>query len=220
MRYADISPRELTELLDRWAPLTPVPGVPALRAHQAPDLYALWHALERVTGDSAVDPPFWSLVWPAAVLLARHFEAAPPRGQRVLDLGCGGGVAAMAAARAGAAEVVANDVDPTALAVAVRNAEANAVMLTPCHRDRVADEDLGTFDLVVVGDLFYEKKVSDALSTALRAARQQGAEVLIGDGGRAFVPDAGLELLARAELAVPFDVEGVAIRDTRLLRLV
>ena len=89
-------------LLARLAPLTPVPGRPDLVAHYAPDVFALWQAWEEECGaPQAV--PFWAAVWPAGQLLARVVQAEPAwvRGQTVLDLGCGSGVAGIAALRAG-----------------------------------------------------------------------------------------------------------------------
>ena len=101
-------------LLARLAPLTPVPGRPDLVAHYAPDVFALWQAWEEECGaPQAV--PFWAAVWPAGQLLARVVQAEPAwvRGQTVLDLGCGSGVAGIAALRAGATRVVAHDIDLT-----------------------------------------------------------------------------------------------------------
>src|SRR5215831_1596234 len=117
-------------LLARLAPLTPVPGRPDLVAHHAPDVMALWQAWEEECG-ALQDVPFWATVWPAGQLLARVVQAEPlwVRGQTVLDLGCGSGMAGIAALYAGATRVVAHDIDPVALAIAARNGRANAVAL-------------------------------------------------------------------------------------------
>ena len=87
-------------LLARLAPLTPVPGRPDLVAHYAPDVFALWQAWEEECGAPQAVPG--AAVWPAAQLLARVFQAEPAwvRGETVLDLGCGSGVAGVAALHA------------------------------------------------------------------------------------------------------------------------
>src|SRR5919198_1123057 len=105
-------------LLARLAPLTPVPGRPDLVAHHAPDVFALWQAWEE-EGGAPQTVPFWATVWPAGQLLARVVQAEPAwvRGQTVLDLGCGSGVAGIAALSAGAARVVAHDIDPVGVVV-------------------------------------------------------------------------------------------------------
>jgi predicted nicotinamide N-methyase len=207
-------------LLARLAPLTPVPGRPDLVAHQAPNLLALWQAWEAECG-ARCDVPFWAIVWPAAQLLARVLQAEPAwvRGKTVLDLGCGGGVAGIAAIRAGAARATAHDRDPVALAVAAQNATANAVTLTlertpllhgPCST--------GT-QCILVGDLFYERAEAAVLEAWLRTARGRGVEVLIADASRPFAPTAGVRCLREECLATAWDVEGTPERTVRLLTL-
>jgi predicted nicotinamide N-methyase len=189
-------------------------------AHQAPDVVALWQAWEKECG-ALQHVPFWAVVWPAAQLLARALQAEPAwvRGKTVLDLGCGGGVAGMAAAHAGAARVIANDIDPVALAIAAKNATANAVDLTleptlllhgPCPA--------GT-QCVLVGDLFYERSAAAVLWAWLRMAHGRGVQVLIADASRPFAPTAGVRCLRQERLATAWDVEGTHERTVRLLTL-
>lgn len=207
-------------LLARLAPLTPVPGRPDLVAHQAPDPVALWQAWEAECG-VIQGVPFWAVVWPAAQLLARVFQAEPAlvRGQTILDLGCGGGVAGIAAAQAGAARVIAHDIDPVALAIAAQHATANAVALTlertpvlhrPCPQD---------LQCILVGDLFYEHAASAALWAWLRTARRQGVQVLIADASRPFAPTTGVRCLWEERLATASAWEGTHTRTVRLLTL-
>ncbi len=210
------------DLIRRLAPLAPVPGRPDLVAHQAPDVFTLWQAWEQQSG-AKHDVPFWAVVWPAAQLLARFLAAHPEwaRGRIVLDLGCGGGLAAIAAAKAGAKRVYANDIDPAALEMTARNAAANDVSLALDGSDLVDrgwPEDVG---LILVADLFYEKGASDALLTKLRDARRGGVAVLIGDASRPFSPQAGdgVRMLAEELLETDFDLEGVKARMTRILTL-
>ena len=205
-------------LLARLAPLTPVPGRPDLVAHHAPDVVALWQAWEEECG-VIQGVPFWAVVWPAAQLLARVLRAEPDwvRGKTVLDLGCGGGVAGIAAAHAGAARVIANDIDPVALAMAAKNATANAAVLTlertrllhgPCPADT---------QCILVGDLFYERSEASTLWAWLCTARRRGVQVLIADASRPFAPTTGVRRLREERLATAWAWEGTHERTVRLL---
>jgi predicted nicotinamide N-methyase len=139
-------------------------------------------------------------------------------GARVVDLGCGGGLVAVAAAVAGASHVVANDVDPVALGIAVRNAAANGVDVQPSQRDLLADEALAA-DVLLVADLFYEKEQAERSLRLLGALRRRGARVLIGDGGRPFAPASGVTVLGLERVAVNRELEGVLEREVRILEL-
>ena len=207
-------------LLAQLAPLTPVPGRPDLVAHQAPDPVALWQAWEAECG-AIQGVPFWAVVWPAAQLLARGFQAEPVwvRGQTVLDLGCGGGVASIAAAQAGAARVIAHDHDPVALAIAAQHARANGVNLLLHGAPLLHAPCPAPITCILVGDLFYERAAASALWAWLRTAHQQGARVLIADASRPFAPTAGVRCLREERLATAWAWEGTHARTVRLLML-
>jgi predicted nicotinamide N-methyase len=207
-------------LLARLAPLTPVPGRPDLAAHHAPDLFALWEAWETECG-AQQGVPFWAVVWPAARLLARVFQAEPAwvRGQTVLDLGCGGGVAGIAAAHAGAARVIAHDRDPVALAIAAQNATANAANVILQGAPLLHRPCPASITCILVGDLFYERAAAVALEAWLRAARRRGVQVLIADAARPFVPTVGVRCLWEERLATVWAWDGTSVRTVRLLTL-
>ena len=207
-------------LLARLAPLTPVPGRPDLVAHHAPDVIALWQAWEEECGaPQAV--PFWATVWPAAQLLARVVQTEPAwvRGQTVLDLGCGSGVAGIAALSAGAARVVAHDIDPVALAIAAQNATANAVALRLQGTPLLHGPCPARITCILVGDLFYARSEASALEAWLRTARRRGVQVLIADACRPFAPTAGVRCLWEERLATAWAWEGTHTRMVRLLTL-
>lgn len=215
---------DLLAILSRYAPLGPVEDVPELLCHGAEDVYGLWAAYEaHWPGSGPSEAPFWALAWPAARLAARwlleHPEAVA--GKRVLEIGCGGALAAIAAAKRGAAVVYGNDVAPEALIVAESNALANGVQLELlCEDALVSLVDRGPWDVVLAADFFYEREASSGVAAALLRARQAGAQVWIADGGRAFVPrDVAQRVLVEAELAVSVAVEGCATRRVRLLEL-
>lgn len=102
------------------------------------------------------EPPYWCFCWASGLVLARWLAANPERvrGKRVLDFGSGSGVAAIAAARAGAAEVVACDLDPLALAACRANATLNGVTLSYSD-DFFAEPD--RYDLIIVADVLYDR---------------------------------------------------------------
>lgn len=117
------------------------------------------------------EPPYWSFCWASGLALARYLAEHPQwvRGKRVLDFGAGSGVAAIAAARAGAQEVVACDLDPLALAACRANAELNQVQLG-YSSDFFAEAD--RFDLVLVADVLYDRANLPLLDHFLSRARQ------------------------------------------------
>lgn len=206
--------------LARYAPLRPVDGCAGIVAHQAEDLFALWQAWERECGSECATP-YWASVWPAAIVLARHILGNPEvvRGKTVLDLGCGGGVAGIAAGKAGACRVIANDIDPIALEIAKRNFSANDLPVEIVARNLVELPELPPLDLIVVADLFYHRAAANSLAAFLRRARKHGTQVLIADGNRPFTPATGIDLIARETVPVSMELEGVPHREVKLLAL-
>ncbi|MFI5493008.1 class I SAM-dependent methyltransferase [Actinoplanes sp. NPDC051859] len=149
---------------------------------------------------SDAPPPFWAFVWAGGQALTRYVLDHPElvAGKRVLDVATGSGVAAIAAARAGAASVEALDLDPAAAEAAQRNAEANGVTV----RARAADvSEAGPTDVVLAGDVFYTRTVADRMTAALRKSAAAGALILVGDPGRGYFP--GRLFVPRAEYTVP-----------------
>ena len=214
---------ELAALLDREAPFGPAPLCPEIRVFQGRGLIAVWEAAERLAG-RPLPAPFWAYPWPGGAALARVVLDSPERvrGRRVLDIGTGGGLAALAAARAGAAEVVANDMDPWALATARLAAARQRLRLITLEADVTepgVDAELETYDVVLCADLHYERRTTPRLRALLERARQSGAEVLVADAGRAYFDPTGLTLLAEYDVAVPHDVEGVDTRRARVYAL-
>jgi predicted nicotinamide N-methyase len=207
-------------LLAQFAPPSPVDGSHGIIVHQTPDVFALWHAWEEECG-ARQDTPFWAVVWPGAVVLAGYLGAHPElvRGRTVLELGCGGGVAAIAAARSGAARVTANDVDPVALHVTQLNAALNRVAVEVSNADLTEHDWPHGVDVILLADFFYERGAAEQMLSRLRERVKDGATVLIADGGRPFAPHDGVEVVAESDVRVNEDLEGVCERHVRLLRL-
>ncbi len=237
-------PVSLAALLDEYAPLGPAPLVPEVRVFRGRVLLELWGAAERLAGHTLA-PPYWAYPWPGGIALARLVLDHPEvvAGARVLDLGTGGGVAALAAALAGAAEVVANDQDPWAIATARLAAERQGLVLTPLLAELTAEFSVGpaaalregapapagaaraeacftgAFDLVLCGDLSYERRVAPRIRAFLDSARAGGARVLAADAGRAYFDATGFTLQSEYLVPVPRDLEGADERTARVYLL-
>lgn len=215
------APHVLEALLDRVTDFTAPPLLPELRVFQARSLVEVWAAAEEIAG-APLPSPFWAYAWPAGVALARVILDAPERvrGARVLDVGAGGGVTALAIARAGAARVVANDVDPWALATARLAATRQGLAIATDDRDLTFHpEVVRDFDVVIASDLLYEKHAAPRQRALLDAARTAGADVLVADAERTYFDATGLTELARFDIRVPTDLEGVDVRQTIVFTL-
>jgi predicted nicotinamide N-methyase len=211
----------LEALLDTFAPLTPPPLCPEILAFQARSLVEIWEAAERLA-EAAVPAPFWAYAWPAGQAIARVLLDQPHlvAGGRVLDIGAGGGVASLAALRAGAAEVVVNDTDPWALAIAALAAARQGFTLASLPGDLTAAPDrVAGFDLVLCADLAYERSRAPAQRALLTRLRAGGARVLIADAERPYFQPDGLRPLARFTVPVARDLEGVDHRIARVYEL-
>ncbi|GAB3095383.1 class I SAM-dependent methyltransferase [Pseudomaricurvus hydrocarbonicus] len=121
-------------------------------------------------------PYYWAFCWASGLVLSEYIVANPDlvAGKRVVDFGCGSGVVAIAAAKAGAAEVVACDIDPVAMLATRENAELNQVTLT--YSDDFDHID-GSVDLIIVADVLYDRDNFPWLSRFVDRA----GEVLIAD---------------------------------------
>lgn len=197
-----------------------VPFVPELRIHTANEVTPLWGETEAWLGRTGVDVPFWAVPWAGGQALARWVLDHPNavRGRRVLDLGAGSGLVAIAAAVAGAARVVAVDVDPLAEVACALNALANRVALEVIRSDIVGSPLAGPDapNVLLAGDVWYDRALAARLAPWLATLDASGTLVLTGDPGRAYVPD-GWHELARYEVPTPEDLESCAVKVTRVL---
>ena len=210
---------------DGRPPLTyaPVPYVPEVSIFQAPAGTGLWDASDGAY-HSDRPPPFWAFPWAGGQALARYVLDHPGivAGKAVLDLGAGSGLVAIAAAYAGASKVRAVEVDPAALDAIRRNvAEASRasralrggpadVRVEAVLEDLLADPsaDLGgDIDVLLAGDMFYTGRLRDLSMRFLRRTERRGARVLVGDGGRGFLPADSFEQLASYDVPTPVAIE-------------
>ncbi|MBD8577398.1 methyltransferase [Pseudomonas syringae] len=162
------------------------------------------------------EPPYWSFCWASGLALARFLAAHPEwvAGKRVLDFGAGSGVAAIAAARAGALEVVACDLDPLALAACRANAALNGVELG-YSADFFAEAN--RFDLILVADVLYDRANLPLLDQFL----SRGREALVADSRvrdfqhPAYQRLASLQALTLPDLAEPHEFRQVSLYHAR-----
>lgn len=188
----------------------------------------MWEASERLAGQPMA-APFWAYAWAGGSALARVVldTAEWVRGRTVLDIGCGGGIASLAAARAGAARVLANDQDPWALAVTRLAAARQGLSVELVAGDlarrqawkRISDEASTGADVVLAGDMAYERTVAPRLAGLLRRLAAGGARVLVADAGRLYFDPSGLEEVATFTVDVPQDLEGTRQRTATVYRL-
>ena len=194
--------------------------VPELSLHLADDMDAAWASLQAELDDGDLPPPFWAFAWLGGQAVARYVLDAPEvvRGRTVLDLATGSGLCALAAARAGAASVVAVDVDPLAVEAAVLNATHNGCVVDVRCAD-LLDDDPPPYDVVLAGDVFYDAQMSERVQPWLLAARAADARVVVGDPGRHYLPRALMSEQAAYDIPTTRDLEGVEVKRVRVYEL-
>ena len=203
----------MTDYLRTHTRLAPVPFVPELVLHQADEPIALWTETE--ADGVAQPPPFWAFAWAGGQALARHVLDAPHlvADRAVLDLATGSGLVALAAARAGARPVTANDIDPLSLAATQANAAANEITLRTVEGDLLDTKAL-EYAVILAGDVFYSREMAGRVLPFLRRAASRGALVLVGDPGRAYLPTDAMIKQASYDVPVSEALESVPIRHT------
>jgi predicted nicotinamide N-methyase len=182
-------------------------------------VFSLWEAWEKETGQEC-PVPFWAVVWPAAQVLARFLLDQPSlvKDREVIEIGCGGAVASIAAATAGARMVTANDIDPIAIEIARQNGTRNCVSLEFDSENRIEADSVGQAQVILCSDFFYNKVESLVLAGLFDKWREHSVTILIADGGRAFVPKDYREILWEDSVDVDSDLEGKEKRTVRILR--
>ena len=196
------------------------PLVPEIRLHLATEVTPLWQATETELAQSGLEPPFWAFAWPGGQALARYVLDRPElvRNKRVLDIAAGSGLAAIAAAKAGAAQVVANEIDDFAAVALALNAALNGVAVEVSRHDLLGGA-ADPFDVVLAGDVCYERPMSERMVPWLRARAAEGVLVLLGDPGRAYLPSFGLVELARYDVPTTLELEDRTLRQTVVWRV-
>ena len=197
------------------------PHVPEICLHLADEVNELWLKTEEELEQIGLQPPFWAFAWAGGQGLARHVLDHPDlvRGKRVVDLASGSGLVAIAAAIAGARAVVANDIDPFCQSAIRLNCEVNAVDVDFLRSDLLqAESGLPDCDVLLCGDVFYDREMSRRLLPVLDRFAAAGAEILIGDPGRSYLPREMLVWLAEYQVPVTRALEDAEVKKTVVWR--
>jgi predicted nicotinamide N-methyase len=196
------------------------PACPEIDLWLATEVTPLWEATEAALLRVNLPPPYWAFCWAGGQALTRYVLDNPDlvRGKRVLDFAAGSGASAVAAAKNGAAFVEAADIDPLACMVIPMNAELNGVTV-----EVVKDDVVGSacrWDVVVAGDVCYERPMTDHIFPWLRKLAAAGATVLMADPGRAYLPKTGLLEVARTTVVTSLELEDRTRREVVVYRIV
>jgi|ERR1043166_2346467 predicted nicotinamide N-methyase len=195
------------------------PLVPEIELYLCSDITPLWQAFEAELQAKAAPAPFWSYAWAGGQALSRYILDHPElvKGKRVFDFASGSGLVALAAKRAGAAAVSANDIDPFAIVAIGMNAQLNGLDLLLVHEDKVGAP-LEDADVILAGDFCYEWPMAGYATEWLRGLAAH-KEVFIADPGRMHAPKDGLEKLAEFDVPADLSVEESTVKRTGVFRL-
>jgi len=190
------------------------PLVPEVRLHLATEVTPIWQATEEILARSALPPPFWAFAWAGGQALARYLLDNSERvaGRFVLDIGSGSGIVGIAAAKAGAAHVLAADIDHFAAAAIAANAAMNGFELEITTSD-VVDTTDPRWEVITAGDVCYEQPMARRVTAWLRSLAWHGRLVMLGDPGRAYAPADGLYEIERYVVPTSRDLEDRESRE-------
>ncbi|MCQ1569391.1 methyltransferase [Neorhizobium galegae] len=194
------------------------PHVREIRLHLASEAHDLWKKTEEDLEKIGLPPPFWAFAWAGGQGLARYILDHPETvaGKMVLDFASGSGLVAIAARLAGAADVLAADIDPWAASAIALNAAANDVAIRSTAEDQIGKA-VGA-DVILAGDVFYDREFAAALIPWLTRLAREGKLVLVGDPGRSYFPKDRLEQLAVYQVPVTRALEDSEMKKTTVWR--
>ena len=196
------------------------PHTPELQLHLADEVTPIWKLTEEALEEIGLPPPFWAFAWAGGQALARYVLDHPEivAGKRVIDFATGSGIVAVAAMKAGAASVLAADIDVFCEAAVGLNADANDVEIAFTDQN-LLDAPPPAADVLMAGDICYERPMAQAVMAWLGRGRAAGASVLIGDPGRTYFPKDGLEKLAEYQVPTTRELEDLAVKRTSVWTL-
>ncbi|WP_254600801.1 methyltransferase [Caulobacter sp. S45] len=197
------------------------PHTPEIALHLADEVTPLWRLTEERLGELGLPPPFWAFAWAGGQALARYVLDHPDvvAGRRVLDFATGSGLVAIAAMKAGAASARGCDIDGVCAAAVALNAQANDVQVAFTCADLLDGPPPREAQVILAGDICYERPVAERVEAWLRTAQAGGATVLIGDPGRTYLPHARLQRLAEYQVQTTRELEDQEVKRTAVYAL-
>ncbi len=200
--------------------IQPPPHTPELNLHLADEVTPIWRLTEEALAEIGLPPPFWAFAWAGGQALARYVLDHPDEvaSKRVVDFASGSGIVGIAAMRAGAGHVLATDIDPFCGAALAVNGELNGVRIDFTDQN-LLDAPPPDVDVILAGDICYEKPLATQVMDWLAAAHVRGTRVLIGDPGRSYFPRVGLEKLAEYEVPTTRELEDREVKKTAVWTL-
>lgn len=220
MTAGDVAARDPARFIRDNTVLHEPPLVPEVRLHLASEIVPIWQMTEEELEKTGLPPPFWAFAWAGGQALSRYILDNPGivTGRRVLDFGSGSGMIGIAAMKAGAASVLAADIDRFAVSAIALNAAVNEVAIAVTAEDIVGVENRG-WDVVLVGDMCYERPLAERVEAWLRRLAGEGVDVMIGDPGRTYLPKSGLEKLTSYAVMTTRELEDTDVRNTSVWRV-
>jgi len=196
------------------------PHTPEITLRLADEITPIWRMTEEALAEIGLPPPFWAFAWAGGQALSRYILDHPEEvaGKRVIDFASGSGIVAIAAMKAGAWQVLAADIDGFCEAAVGLNAAANGVAVDFTSLD-LLDAPAPEADVILAGDICYEKPLAAKVMDWLAAAHVRGARVLIGDPGRSYFPKVGLEKLAEYQVTTTRELEDQEVKKTAVWTL-
>ncbi len=194
------------------------PLTPEIRLMLADEAVPIWKKTEEELGALGLPPPFWAFAWAGGQALARYVLDNPTlvSGKCALDFASGSALVAIAAAKAGATEVEASDIDAFAIAAIQANAAENGVLVAPRFENLIGANE--GWEVVLAGDVAYEKDLAEAATDWLARLARRGATVLIGDPRRTYLPLDRLDCVMEYSVPVTRELEDSEIKRTGVFR--
>jgi predicted nicotinamide N-methyase len=213
-------PESARRFIVRNTKLVRPPLIPEIQLHLAEESLPIWQNSEDDLGKINLPPPFWAFAWAGGQALARYMLDTPHivAGKTVLDLGSGSGLTAIVAKLCGAGRVLASDIDALSAAAIAVNAETNGVAVDVTTADLLATHP-EPFDVVLVGDLFYERPLADRVLAYVTSAAALGATVLAGDPERSYFPCDRFNRVAEYKVPVSRELEDTEIKKSSVWAL-